>query len=639
MIKSINAKLIATLTTCCAVILCLGMLIDYNGARAEIMTRLKVESLETINGTVTDLENSLNGIEGVTSFFAGILAQGDHTQLDLEHMLQEFVERNENIYGATIALNPAHVDNPRGFAPYYFYKNTTLSRADLSLGNDEYWLRPWYADAVTAEKALWIEPYFDRGGGETLMTTYSIPIYRPGASRELALYGVITADVTLDELHQYLQRLQLSRNSFGILLSRAGVILSAKNPDTIMQHYQQMAGAGKDSAQWDELVSAALKGQIASRQIECPEGEGQCVARMSALQSTGWPVGIIYSENEILAPLHRYQIKTVLVGLMMILGVALMVALISRRLTAPLTALALVTDQIALGKFDVPLPRTQGEDEVARLIQAFSAMKKNLKTFVRDLERVTAARGRLEGELAAATEIQMAMLPQDGEASEKTEHYALWAKVRPAKNVGGDLYTYYCDSSGRLFFALGDVSDKGVPAALFMAKTISHIQQFSSEFSEPGCGMALLNNALELGNSHCMFVTMVFGVVDFNTCTLQFASAGHTPPCVLRDGKACPIEQKSGPAMGLAPNQNYPLNTFQLERGDRIALYTDGIDEAFNEQAQMYGHARFESDVEQTAENTVAVAGIAIIRSIDNFSGAEPQSDDISLMLIDIDAG
>jgi sigma-B regulation protein RsbU (phosphoserine phosphatase) len=80
---------------------------------------------------------------------------------------------------------------------------------------------------------------------------------------ELALYGVVTADVTLDELHQYLQRLRLSQNSFGILLSRAGVILSAKNSNTIMQHYQQVAAAGKDAAQWDELVTAALKGQIA----------------------------------------------------------------------------------------------------------------------------------------------------------------------------------------------------------------------------------------------------------------------------------------------------------------------------------------------------------------------------------------
>ncbi|MEH6568239.1 MAG: SpoIIE family protein phosphatase [Halioglobus sp.] len=638
MTKSINAKLIATLTVCCAAILCVGMLIDYSLSRTEIMTRLKSESLDTINAAVTDLENSLDAIEGVTLFFGRILAQGDYTQSSLEQMLQDIVENNDDVYGATIALNPALVDSPRGFAPYYFYKNNTLSRADLTLGPDEYWRRPWYENAVTAGKPVWIEPYFDSGGGETLMTTYSVPVYRQDENSVMTLYGVITADVTLDELQQYLQRLRLGQNSFGILLSREGVILSARNPESIMQHYQEVAGDSKDSALWDELVNAALKGQLATRDIECPNTAGPCVARMSALQSTGWPVGIIYSENEILEPLRSYQIKTASLGLITILGLALVVTLVSRRLTAPLIALAQVTDQIALGKFDVPLPRIQGEDEVARLILAFSAMKKNLKTFVSDLENATAARGRLEGELAAAREIQMAMLPQAGEATENTDTYALWATVKPAKTVGGDLYTYYCDDSGQLFFALGDVSDKGVPAALFMAKTISHIQQFSRAFIEPGSGMALLNNALEAGNSNCMFVTLFFGVVDFNTHALHFASAGHTPPCVLRDGKAYPVAQESGPALGLAPDQEYPLNVFQLQSGDRIAIYTDGIDEAFNDQAKMYGTERLESELEKTAENTVAEVGARIIRSIDEFAGVQPQSDDISLMLIDIHA-
>ena len=150
--------------------------------------------------------------------------------------------------------------------------------------------------------------------------------------------------------------------------------------------------------------------------------------------------------------------------------------------------------------------------------------------------------------------------------------------------------------------------------------------------------MALLNDALEVGNSNCMFVTLFFGVVDFNTRVLHFASAGHTPPCVLRDGKAHSLAQQSGPALGLAPDQEYPLNVFQLQSGDRFAIYTDGIDEAFNEQAKMYGTERLESELEKTAENTVAQAGTGIIRSIDEFAGDQPQSDDISLMLIDIHA-
>ena len=191
MTKSINAKLIATLTLCCAAILLVGMMIDYSVSRKEIMARLKSESLETINGAVTDLENSLDAVEGVTLFFGRILAQGDYTLSSLEQMLQDIVEQNEDIYGTTIALNPELVDAPRGFAPYYFYKNNTLSHADLTLGPEEYWHRPWYTNAVTAGKPVWIEPYFDTGGGETLMTTYSVPVYRQDKNSVLILPVII----------------------------------------------------------------------------------------------------------------------------------------------------------------------------------------------------------------------------------------------------------------------------------------------------------------------------------------------------------------------------------------------------------------------------------------------------------------
>ena len=120
------------------------------------------------------------------------------------------------------------------------------------------------------------------------------------------------------------------------------------------------------------------------------------------------------------------------------------------------------------------------------------------------------------------------MLPQAGEALAETDAYSLWAKIRPAKSVGGDLYNFYLRSEGKLYMAVGDVSDKGVSAALFMAKAMSHMQQFEEALQSPCDGMALLNNALEHGNDNCMFVTLFFGVLDLSTLTLSFASAGHT---------------------------------------------------------------------------------------------------------------
>lgn len=635
MTRSITTRLIVLITLCCALVLTVGMALDYRMSRDEILARLQQESLDTVNTVVTDLENWLEGVEGATRFLGRILEQRDYSEKGLEQMLRDIVENNEDIYGAAIALNPARTASPSGFAPYFFHRNNILSYVDLADVDYRYWEQDWYSQPVAQGKAAWVEPYFDEGGGETLMTTFSVPIYRMDEEEQRFLFGVVTADVALDELQQYLQRLRQGKSGFGLMLSREGVILSAQNPDHIMRSLAEVVEDGPDASTWLQIFEAALAGNVITRQLNCPDLSGVCIARLSTLQTTGWPVGVVYARDELLAPLKDYQLKTAALGMTTLVVLALVITLVSRRLTRPLTALVSVTDEIAHGKLDVPLPRIQSEDEVARLIRAFAEMKRNLRIYIDGLEAETAARSRLEGELTTAREIQMAMLPQGGEAQSEMSGCSLWARVRPAKSVGGDLYTYYHNAAGKLFIALGDVSDKGVPAALFMAKTLSHIQQYSDAFVDPSLGMALLNNALERGNSSCMFVTLFFGVLDPDSGELRFASAGHTAPSLLRAGTTEVVPQDDGPALGLAGELVYPENRLQLQAGDRLAIYTDGIDEAFSEDNQMFGVDRFNAELTRTGSDSVAEAGAAIIAKVDKFAGTRPQSDDISLLLLD----
>jgi sigma-B regulation protein RsbU (phosphoserine phosphatase) len=637
MTTSITSKLIALLTFCSAAILTVGMAIDYHFSREEIITRLQLESSKVISGVVNDLEVWLSGVEASTLFFGRVLEQRVYSHQGLEQLLRDIVEQNTNIFGAAVALNPKLVGNPKGYAPYYYHnKDKALTYINLANAQEQYWEQTWFADAQATGKPIWVEPYFDEGGAEVLMTTFSVPVFRVNDYDERYLYAVVTADVALDELQQYTQRMRLGKRGFGVLLSRQGTILSPRNPLDMLPGQLNASEERPLQGLWDDLVVRALEGQEVTHRQPCPQLLGDCIVKLSTLNSTGWPVGVIYSESEMLEPLREYQTKTALLGLVTLLVLSLAVSVVTRRITQPLVALAGITDEIARGELDTPLPASRGRDEVARLISAFASMKENLKTYIGDLEVATAARSRLEGELAAAREIQMAMLPQGGEALEQTEAYSLWATVRPAKTVGGDLYTYYSNERKQLFIALGDVSDKGVPAALFMAKTISHIQQFSEAFSEPARGMALLNDALEYGNSNCMFVTLFFGVLDLASGELRFASAGHTAPSLLRAGRASPVTQKSGPALGLVAKLEFPENTIHLQPGDRLAIYSDGIDEAFNEHAQMFGCERLDRGLEDNSADTVEATGNNIIRAIDNFAGTTPQSDDISLMLIEL---
>ncbi|MEH6635836.1 MAG: SpoIIE family protein phosphatase [Halioglobus sp.] len=635
MSRSITTRLIVLLTLCATLIIGVGMLVDYRLSRDSILERLRVESQETIGSVIIDLENLLDGVEGSTLFLARILEQRSYTQPGLEQMLKDIVENNEDIFGASIALDPAQVDNPLGFAPYYYHKDGILTYADLADQQYNYRAQPWYADTVAAGKANWADPYFDEGGGGILMTTFAVPVYRLDERNQRFLYAVVTADLALDELQHYLKRLKLGNSGYATMLSRTGIILSGRNPDNIMRHYSEAHSDELDNPAWQAMFTSALAGQNITRQLECPEIAGKCIIRMGSLKSTGWPVAVLYSEQEILTPLRKFQAKSAILGLATLLFMSLAVYSVTRRITGPLTALALASDRMARGDLDTAMPTAKGDDEIARLLRSFTAMKTDLKSYIADLETATASRSRVEGELAAASEIQMSMLPQGGEAIDLHQEYGLWAKVRPAKSVGGDLYSYY-RSNNQLFIAVGDVSDKGVPAALFMAKAISLIQQMASAETEPAAAMAQLNNALEAGNDNCMFVTLFLGVLDLNNLQLRFASAGHTAPSLLRAGAVTVIDQDDGPAVGLATNLQYATNTLQLAAGDRLAIYTDGIDESFNEKAEMFGFDGFNRCLAKTAMAAIDAAGLAIFAAIDKHAGTTAQSDDITLMLLQL---
>ena len=632
---SLTTRLIILLTLCAAIIISLGMLVDYRLSRDDILERLQRESQETVRAVIIDMENWLDGVESSTLLLARVLEQRNYSEAGLVQMLRDAVDVNADIYGATIALVPSQPGVERGFAPYFFRKDGVLEYADLADPDYNYRHQAWYQDAVSAGKPMWVEPYFDDGGGKVLMTTYTVPVFRRDASGERFLYALVTADVPLEELHNYLQRLRLGESGFGILLSRSGTVLSGRNSANIMRHYSEALSTEPDRAGWQEMFAAALQGQPVTRQLTCTGVPGRCVIRLGALESTGWPVGVVYSEDEMIAPLREFEVKTALAGLLTLLLMAIAVAIVTRRLTRPLTELALASDRIAQGDLDAPLPPARGNDEIARLVHSFAGMKQDLKAYITDLEAATARRSRLEGELGAAREIQMAMLPQGGEASEQDEAFSLWAKVLPARSVGGDLYSYFLHGR-QLFFAVGDVSDKGIPAALFMARAISLVQQLAATATDPGEALAVLNDPLTGNNDNCMFLTLFLGILDLDKLELRFASAGHAAPSLVRGADVRSLAQETGPALGLAPALEFPLNTIRLCPGDRLAVYTDGFDEAFNERDEMFGVDRFNSALLAGRALPTATAGNDLFTVLATHVGLSPQSDDITLLLLDI---
>jgi sigma-B regulation protein RsbU (phosphoserine phosphatase) len=307
--------------------------------------------------------------------------------------------------------------------------------------------------------------------------------------------------------------------------------------------------------------------------------------------------------------------------------------LASRRLTIPLLALAESTIALGRGELDTHIDDYNLNDEIGTLARHFQRMQQALKDYIEQLKQQTAQRERLEGELGAAHDIQMQMLPDKGNSNTRHPHWQLSAVLLPAKSVGGDLYHYQLLNEQELFFALGDVSDKGVAAALFMAKTQTLIRQLCATTKDLGKLLELINQQLSQDNSSCMFVTLLVGVLNTETGELRIASAGHTSPLLLDD--ACRfIDVATGPALGFFEEAEFSSTLTTLASSCPLILSTDGVDEASNSAQQHYGEERLQQLINSTHTTDAKELLDKVLNDVVEFRGDAEPSDDLTIMII-----
>ncbi|MBP5689810.1 MAG: SpoIIE family protein phosphatase [Bacteroidales bacterium] len=251
---------------------------------------------------------------------------------------------------------------------------------------------------------------------------------------------------------------------------------------------------------------------------------------------------------------------------------------------------------------------------------------KNMK----HLGEVTATKERLEGELVVARNIQMAMIPKIFPPFPERDDLDMYAGLVPAKEVGGDLYDFYIRDE-KLFFCIGDVSGKGVPASLVMAVTRALFRTLSSHEDSPARIVSAMNGSMSEGNEYNIFVTLFLGVLDLESGRLRYCNAGHNAPVTLTD-RIAELDVLPNLALGVLSGFNYIEQETVLHHDDAIFLYTDGITEAENNDKELFGLERMLSvlHTRRRADDQVA----SVVRAVDEFAGGAPQNDDRTLLFI-----
>lgn len=578
-------------------------------------TSLDIESL------LVNVEATCNSTSRTIAYLAGM---GD----DVSRITEEIVLGDKTISGCALAFEPHRSpDSEKEYnmvASYVPEGEDSARTVNLGGSDYDYLIMDWYQIPRLLGKAYWSEPYFDEVTSQ-VVTSYSIPIYDSNGE----LLGIMKADMALSWLTDMISALQPYPNSYNILIGRNGSYISHIQRDKILNEtiFAEPIAEGNEKAfERAQKIMSQQEGILPA--IE----RGKAYYHIFEKLQNGWTADIVCPQREVYAGARMINVTLTLVALLGMLLMYFGCKKIISKSTMPLTEFTNAALTMAKGNFNATIPDVDNEDEIRYLHDSLSYLQTSINAYIKELRRSLVSNEKFENELNIASSIQRRMLPMD---FPKRDDFDIYAVLFPAKEVGGDLYDFYVKDN-HLYFAIGDVSGKGVPAALFMAITRSAYRFIS------GMGMNMeevernINNAFTEGNDSGMFVTMFIGCLDLKTLELEYCNAGHNPIVVISpSGEASFLHAKANLAAGLIGGFQYQGETMHLEKGSRLLLYTDGISEAENRQKELYGEDRLLAYSANASVSTSAKDFTdGLLESVRAFTDGNEQNDDITVLTI-----
>jgi sigma-B regulation protein RsbU (phosphoserine phosphatase) len=595
---------------------------------------------------MTDVEKNAKDLSastarGIDKVFWGISKTVNNLALFLEDpsysdnsklrtLLEKIVAHNNEIFGCCVAFEPSN--GKKGFAPYCWKKGNSIEYTELS-GTYQYQYLDWYQIPKELRKAAWMEPYYDEGGGNIIMTTYSVPFYSFENGKK-KFKGVVTADISLSWLQKLVASMKPIKNGYGFLISKHGTIVTHPDVSKIMNETIFSMAEETANKKLRKIGREMINGKSGFTSHRCFLFNRKCWLYYTPLESSGWSLGVVFPEKELFAPLKKLNINIALISIAGLVALLLIIIWISHKITKPLRELALAAEKIGEGQLDIKIPLGETGDEIGILGKSFSKMQKDLAEYIENLQETTAAKERIESELSIARDIQLSIIPKLFPAFPDRKEFDIYAVLESAKAVGGDLYNFFFIDEKHLYFAVGDVSGKGVPASLFMAVTQTLSRAKTDKDLSAGEIVTSINKDLCRDNEMSMFVTYFLCLLNIETGELEYCNAGHNPPFIVgRDKELKKLDTKHGMPLGVFDINDYSSDKIKLDHGDCIVLYTDGVTEAMDVDNNEFGEDRLVKilDSEKPVKNAESVTK-TILKEVKVFTEGAEQSDDITIL-------
>ena len=602
-------------------------------AREAVHQEAISRATQTLDKTSLRVEGILNRVEVASDMTKWLVLRHPDKADSMFVYSRSMLLNNPDFYNCSIAFEPYHFkDKGLYFSAYTKHIGDSIRTIQGGSDHYQYFYTDWYLMPKLLEHPCWTEPYIDLDvttNTSEMVTSYCQTIEDRGGK----VIGVINTSLSITWLSHNISAVKPYPNSYSIMIGRGGTYFV--HPDTtkitrqtIFTHTLEQPDTALTA-----LGYAMQRGEEGMKHMNI-DGE-DCYVFYKPLGQTGCSMAIVCPESDIFSGFDRLRrtiMAIVTVGLLLML--VFFIRIITRELT-PLRRLADEAETIASGQFDVVLPDFKRIDEIGQLSHSFGNMQQSLVKYIEELKDTTAQKASIESDLRIANDIQMGMLPEVFPSSADRDDVQLYASLTPAKEVGGDLFDFYFRDE-KLFFCIGDVSGKGVPASLFMAVTRSTFRTVSAHESMPDRIVNTMNKAIADMNKSHMFVTLFVGVLDLPTGRLRYCNAGHDAPLLVGAGIG-ELPCDANIPVGFMPTWKYTQQEIQIFQGTTIFLFTDGLTEAMNAQYEQFQMERI-TDVAKQALNHGEHAPRRIISlmtdAVHQFVGDAEQSDDLTMMAI-----
>lgn len=596
-----------------------------------IMYEAEMGAERVLDNTNQKINNILNSVEVAVENNLPTVENCLHEPEKMYGAAERIVSVNPMISGSSIALIPGYLGKRDSlFAAYAYQDSIGIHRKSLASESYDYTKHKWFTVPLQQKCDSWSEPYYDDGGGDMVMITYSHPIF----DNDSNVVAIVTADLSLDNLSMLIASIEYYDEAYSFAISHDGTYIV--HPDTTLILKTKIFDDVDDVNDTTLFLSLAREMTAGERgMMEIEMGDNDNYIFYAPVKRMDWSIGIVCPEMSFLTMAMG---SSIIVVALLILGLLFILLLCSRQvkqMLLPLERFVASVDEIARGNLKASLPEVKSKDEMFKLRNSFLLMQESLDDYISKLKVATEERGRIQGELRVAKGIQEAMIPKIYPPYPDRDDIDIYGQLFPAREVGGDLFDFFIRDE-KLFFCIGDVSGKGVPASLVMAVTRSLFRTIAAHENQPRRIMARINEFMAESNETMMFVTLFMGVLDLPKGLLRYCNAGHCAPYLIGKDVA---QMKIDPniPVGIEQGYNFEADEIKIPFNTTIFLYTDGLTEAENNEHNLFGDTRLLDIAHAFAKddsNDPARLINMMTDAVNTFAENAEQSDDLTMLSI-----